>query len=170
MQGFVNNQECGRYGGLSRLRLAAAQDVLAAKYDKTSGCFAELVLATGASMACYEFEEDTALYRQTVEGEYPYEKVVHDISFSLPYFGSSSSDALAELLAGNPGGFVALVTTTTEETYLVGWSLECEEEAPLRVVSAKADSRAEYAGDSFCVVELRSEDISFAKLFSGTLD
>lgn len=167
MRGFVNDEESGRYGGLSELRLVAVKDVLEVKYDKASGCFTELLLVAGASAVRYDFEEDSAFYRQMLIGTYPYEKVSHELFFRLPYLDASVVGALADLQSASPAGFVAVAVTSSGDAFLAGWSVEFGGEAPLRLLSVKADTCADYADDSYCTVELRSEDISFSKSFTG---
>lgn len=169
MNGYSNNEVCGRYGGLSEVRIVAAKDVLDVVYDKISGCFTEVVLVAGVTAAKYEFEEDTAFYRQTLTGVYPFEKVVHELSFRLPVFGSDAVSAIVELSEVGFGGFVAVVVTSAGDAFVAGWSTEFEEEAPLKLVSILTDSCADYADDSFCTVLFSSEDVSFSRPFTGKL-
>lgn len=168
LTGFARRQEmcCG---GLTSVGIVAAEEVLSVSYDEATASYTGLTLRAGAAPAIYEFREDSAYYRQTTKGQSPFVSVRHELSFFLRGTDEASVSALAELLESNESGFVALVRTVCGDVFLVGWSQEFEEERPLRMTAAVADTSDEYDNDSFCRITMCSEDISFARQFTGAI-
>lgn len=168
LTGFARRQEmcCG---GLASVGIVAANEVMSVTYDEATASYTGLVLRAGAFPAIYEFREDTAFYRQTTKGLSPFVSVQHELSFLLGGADEASVSALAELLENNRSGFVALVRTVCDDVFLIGWSQEFEEECPLRVTAAVADTSDEYGNDSFCRITMCSEDISVARRFTGVI-
>lgn len=155
-------------GGITEVWLAGAAEVESCTYDLTSGCYTAAVLKNGASFARYDLMEDTSGYRQYTTGFPPLMKVVHEIYFRLPP-GEGWYEAFAGLLAAGRNGFVALIRNGAGESLIAGWSPEFDEECPLYIHTAAADTLSSYYDDPEGAITLRSEDVSFSHPFTGAL-
>ena len=68
------------------------------------------------------------------------------------------------------GGLVALVRTTNDEIFLVGYSLPFEKERPLRIASVTATTGKQMQDETTETITLRSIDTNMALPFVGDID
>ena len=79
----------------------------------------------------------------------------------LDKMGYEASASVESMLNTTLGGLVALVRTTNDEIFLVGYSLLFEKERPLRIASVTATTGT---------ITLRSIDTNMALPFVGDID
>jgi hypothetical protein len=107
---------------------------------------ASIVSAIEASGASYVFREDGARYSETLTGGPQQPLVRHTLVMEFPSgrsaddSGESADDAVDELLARSPEGFVALVSRASGERLLVGYSERFGTRYPLRVAALSSAS------------------------------
>ena len=88
----------------------------------------------------------------------------------LDKMGYEASASVESMLNTTLGGLVALVRTTNDEIFLVGYSLLFEKERPLRIASVTATTGKQLRDETTETITLRSIDTNMALPFVGDID
>lgn len=158
-----------RSGGIEKIGLLRAADILSADYDASADAFISLSLAESAAVAIYEFDEDSAEYREIqrrTDGSY---SVEHRLAMSLGRFDGRSREAIEEIALSSECGVVAVVRVGSGEEFLVGYSYEFGGERPLRLLTSEATTGAKPSDATRREVVLGSVDTSTARVLANSL-
>ena len=159
-----------RNGGIEKIGLLRAADIALVEYNASGDLFTSLSLTTGAAIAVYQFDEDSAEYSEVhrrTDGSY---SVEHRLSMSLGRFDSSSREAVEEIALTSECGVVAVVRTCSGEEFVVGYSQEFGAERPLRLLSSEATTGAKPSDATCRKLTLGSLDTASARvLVNGVL-
>lgn len=158
-----------RNGGIRSIALIEAKSLSSATYTSAEGGYTAITPVSGAYFVKYDFREGEAEYREEVSLPNSSAVVTHQIEFQIDKMSCSTSELVEELTSASPLGFVALVTTTNADLYLVGYSPEFAGERPLQVLSAQGASGKTLADTTQEVLVLQSIDVSKAKSYIGSL-
>lgn len=158
-------KKCSRHnGGIRHLRLAAANDI--ASIELSAGQVTNIVFKQRARFAEYDFCEGTGELREEIDDYYSF-KVKHTLSFSLNNLDTASLTAIEQLKVHSCDGIVALVTTNSGETLLVGYSVDFATERPLRLQKMVAESGQDLGDASLCNITLYGEDTALSMPYIG---
>lgn len=159
---------CGRCnGGIRSVALVGADAVAGVERDPATGGYTAITLAEGAAFALYRFREDQAEYTETVSTDEGPVLVEHALEMMLERMDGASARAVQELCGA--GGVVALVTTNSGVTLLVGYSDRFGARYPLRLNRSSGESGRRPTDDTAERVVLRSADTAKARVFTGEL-
>ena len=125
----------------------------------------EITLVNGQKFTKYEFREDEAEYKETISLSNHSPIVTHELTFMLDKMGYEASASVESMLNTTLGGLVALVRTTNDEIFLVGYSLPFEKERPLRIASVTATTGKQLRDETTETITLRSIDTNMALPF-----
>lgn len=117
--------------------LTEASNIVSIEYSKDDRAFFEITLVNGQKFTKYEFREDEAEYKETISLSNHSPIVTHELTFMLDKMGYEASASVESMLSMTLGGLVALVRTTNDEIFLVGYSLLFEKERPLRIARSQ---------------------------------
>ena len=140
-------------GGIRTVGLTEASNIASIEYSKDDRAFFEITLVNGQKFTKYEFREDEAEYKETISLSNHSPIVTHELTLNTTL-----------------GGLVALVRTTNDEIFLVGYSLPFEKERPLRIASVTATTGKQLRDETTETITLRSIDTNMALPFVGDID
>ena len=158
-----------RSGGIRSVALARADAVRAVEYDAGDDSFSEIDLLPGEKFSLYNFKEDEASYSETLSCSGGVVSVTHELTFMLEKMDEVSRMAVEELCEASYDGLIAVVTTNSDVSLMVGYSRKFGAERPLKVSrSAAVTGRgpADVTGETLSLV---STDGSKSKRFSFVL-
>lgn len=159
---------CGkRSGGIRSIALAAAKDVVRATPDPLQRVYTQVELRTGASFVEYAFREGEAEYAEEATVVAGVRRIRHTIEFSLDRPDTETARALGELAEESTDGMIAIVTTNSGISLLVGYSEKFGTEQPLRLATSKLATGKMPADRNAENVVLVSEDDSKAVVYTG---
>ena len=116
-------RSCGkRSGGIRSIALVEADKIQSVTKAPDGERFSAVELNDGASFVGYRFEEDQALYEETVSYDSGSLMVTHSLSMALGRMDAASRQAVEELIEASPCGIVAVVVTNNGDALLVGYS------------------------------------------------
>ena len=159
-----------RNGGIRLIGLVEQSDVAEVTYASAEKGYSAIRLDEDCYFSKYEFREDEAEYRETVSVVNGAQVVTHELIFTLDKMGNDSSPAITSIADAARNGLIALLTTPNGDSFLVGYSVEFENERPLRLVSANGTTGKQLAEGTNEVITLRSQDVSKAKPFFGDME
>ena len=157
-------------GGIRTVGLTEASNIASIEYSKDDRAFFEITLVNGQKFTKYEFREDEAEYKETISLSNHSPIVTHELTFMLDKMGYEASASVESMLNTTLGGLVALVRTTNDEIFLVGYSLPFEKERPLRIASVTATTGKQLRDETTDTITLRSIDTNMALPFVGDID
>jgi hypothetical protein len=133
----LNRSAARPRGGIARVDLVTTTDATGP---------ASIVESIGASGAGYAFREDGANYSETLTGDELHPLVKHTLTMEFPA-GRETRLAVDQLMGRSSEGFVALITHSSGERLVVGYSTEFGTKYPLRVKklsSASGETHADF--------------------------
>jgi hypothetical protein len=130
----------GFMAGIKKLYLIDKADLVS--FSLASGStedYDTCTLGTSKKWWVFDFEEDLAELRWTVEGERGSYKVTIEIEAFIKGQSGTKTTALKQLIDNSPCGFYALVTDNNAITWVVGYNEDfIAGERPLRLASMNA--------------------------------
>lgn len=156
-----------RSGGICKISMIAANQITGAEIDESGVCTA-LILAEEAAFQHYQFDEDQALYTETVACGKGALSVTHVLSFVLGRLDDASRKAVEELAEVSPDGVVAVVTTNNGVSLLVGYSERFGIERALKLEKSVGTTGEKLSDAGAEQVVLSCTDIAKALVYSGT--
>lgn len=163
LSGFTKLYNARRNGGIRWLALIQTSDLIKADYDGELGGYTNISLHQGQHFSTYEFREDEAEYRENVEIIQGSVVVQHELKFLLDKMGDIPTSVVSELLQKSYQGFIAIVRTNSNETFLVGYSPDFGKERPLHIVQTASTSGKRFTDPSSESVTMQSTDTSKAR-------
>lgn len=154
-------------GGIESIRLIETGKIVEADYDPATDSYRSFSLAAGAEFAYYQFREEQAVYRETLSLRSGSPQVFHELLFALDGLDGNARRAIEQLTEASIDGMVAIVTTNSRESLVVGYSEEFLDECPLRLKDVAALSGAKTSDRSMQTISLYSLDIRKARSYSG---
>lgn len=125
-----------RAGGIKTVHFISAADLTSMTYASGSTSnYGTIALASGKKWYAFEFEEDMAEFRETVEGEKGSFIVTQEIELFFPRLDATNSAAIQNLMNESPCGLIGVVTDSNDTKWVVGYNAEFLKERPLRLVS-----------------------------------
>lgn len=97
--------------------------------------YSTITLASGKKWYKFEFEEDMAEFRETIEGNKGSFIVTHEVELFFPGMDATNAAALQTLMNESACGLIGIVTDSNDTKWVVGYNAEFLKERPLRVVS-----------------------------------
>lgn len=165
LNGFDRPQG-GRRGGVRRLWLARASDIVSVSCGAGGECGA---VTPVTAFAEYAFREGSAFYNEGLVVQGGAAKIVHELVFELPLSGTGSYSALDGITEASCGGIVALLLTEVGDVLLAGWSSLFGTGRPLRLETCASTTGSIPDDTPVRKVTLRSEDASPAGVYTGAM-
>ncbi len=162
LSGFTKPYKALRNGGIQKLALILSSDVLNAEYDVEARAYTNLELQLNQHFIVYEFREDEAEYQEKTEITQGTTVVTHELSFLLDRMCNATAIAVSELIDSSFRGFIAIIQTFANETYLIGYSPEFGKQRPLHVVQTSSTTGKRFTEPGSEIVVLQSTDTSKA--------
>ena len=159
-----------RNGGIRLIGLVEQSDVAEVTYASAEKGYSAIRLDEDCYFSKYEFREDEAEYKETISLSNHSPIVTHELTFMLDKMGYEASASVESMLSMTLGGLVALVRTTNDEIFRVGYSLLFEKERPLRIASVTATTGKQLRDETTETITLRSVDTNMALPFVGDID
>jgi len=133
-----------RSGGMPKLYLIPEADLNSMAKASTGTSYATITLGSGKKWFAIDFEEDTAHWNETVEGERGLYKVTEEIEIFLAGLGVTQRDYLEDLLESSPCGMVGVVQDGCGVNWVVGYTDRFGKTRPLKVVSINTTTAKEF--------------------------
>lgn len=132
---LVESSLCSsRLGGVERVELCGVGEIVFGDYDPVAGVFRSAEMVPSARLLNVPFADNGARYTEHLSAE---GDVEHRLEFTLALF---SPESVSQLIALSRRGIVAIVTLTSEERLVVGYSPLGGGDSPLRLLEAETDS------------------------------
>lgn len=164
-----NKKFARKNGGLKRVGLIERESITRITYSRADRAYTDIEFSGDARFAKYEFREDEAEYKEVASVRDGSVVVTHELRFFLERMGNETSAVIGELANAAQNGLVAYIETANGDTFLIGYSPEFGMERPLHLVSASGTTGAALTGGTGENIILRSEDITKALPFRGTV-
>lgn len=147
-----------RSGGIRSIALAAAGNIAGAEIDNASGICTGIHFNESSGFGLYDFMEGEAYFTEELSVTDGVAKVKHEIAFTLERPDNGSANAVKKLLETSKEGIVAVVTTNSNVSFLVGYSDKFGTEQPLRLEKAEMSTGANPANNTTEIITLVSRD------------
>ncbi len=161
----------GFAAGLKALYLIDKADVAFTLASGSTDTYDTVTLDSGKIWYQFEFEEDLAEFRETVEGERGSYKVTQEVEFFVKGLSATKRGDLQSLLDNSPCGFVAAVKDNNDVVWILGYNESFKlGERPVRVKSdttTTLKALGEVAGSTIvlnCITKVK------ALTCTGTID
>lgn len=128
-----------------------------------------ITLLTAKHFWTFDFEEDMAEFRESLEGERGSYKVTHEVEFFVKGLAEAKRDALQELISNSPCGFVVVAKDANDVHWVVGYSEEWLKERPARISGLENTTLKALAEIPGATVTLQSIDTDLARFTSATM-
>ena len=147
-----------RSGGIRSIKLASVNDITDVVTDNTSGICTGINFVENGGFSLYEFMEGEASYSEKMSAADGVTEVEHEIKFSLERPDNDTKMAINELLKTSHKGIVAVVTTNSNVSFLVGYSDKFGTEQPLRLEKTEMSTGTNPANNTSEIITLVSKD------------
>lgn len=168
LSGYTRTNE-RKNGGIRLLGLICNAHISSVSHIPSAQVYSAVNRIGNTAFAKYEFQEDEAEYTETVSLINGALVVTHEIKFLLDKMGPASLQVVQELSKASFEGIVAIVLTHNGDTFLCGYSVEMEQERPLRLKSVTSTTGKGLKGSTHSLFTLQSQDISRALPFGGDI-
>lgn len=122
-------------GGIKRIALANVADITTVSLNTASTAISTITMsATSVDFFEFEFEQDTAEWRENGEQVNGSLKYTEEVEFYVRKNNATNRKGLAEV-GENLCGMVAAIEDTNGTTYFVGWTDSLGLERPLKLAS-----------------------------------
>ena len=162
LSGFAKPYNVRRNGGIQKLALIQANNFLGAEYDFNSRAYTQIDLQLNQQFIVYDFREDEAEYQEKTEINQGVVIVTHELTFLVDKMSNATAVAVSELIESSFQGFIALIQTYANETYLIGYSQEFGKQRPLHVAQTSSSTGKRFTEPSSEIVVLQSTDTAKA--------
>lgn len=106
--------------------------------------YATITLGSGKVWYQVDYEEDSAHWTETVEGERGLFKVTEEIEIFLPGLSTTSRDYIEDMMESSPCGMIAVVQDGCGVNWVVGYTDRFTNTRPLKVVSVSTTTTKEF--------------------------
>ncbi len=117
----------------------------------------------------FEFEQDQAEFRETVEGERGSYKVTHEVEIFVNGLAEAYRDAIQELIDNSPCGLILLVKDNTDVVHVMGYSADFLKTRPARIASVARTTLKALAEIPGSTIVLKSIDTDLANWCSAAI-
>lgn len=157
-----------RTGGIRSIAMIAATDILDVEFGDIPETYTGITVKPGKEFSTYEFKEGKACFAEELSVSAGVTRVWHEVTFTLERPESASAKAVMELAGTSADGIIAVVTTNSNVSFLVGYSARFAAEQPLRLTKALMTSGNRPAEDITETITLVSQDGCKAPIFAAS--
>ncbi len=147
-----------RSGGIRSIALTSVSDITGVETNNASGICTGISFVENGGFGTYEFMEGEASYTEEISIADGVTEVKHEIQFAIERPDNESAKTISELLKTSREGIVAIVTTNSNVSFLVGYSDKFGTEQPLRLEKAKMSTGSNPANNTTEIITLVSRD------------
>jgi len=152
-------------GGIKRIAIANEADVASVAYTSN---VAAITMGTAKVFYEFEFEQDTAEWRENGELINGSLKYTQELEFFIRKNNDTNRTALAEL--GSNCGFIILVEDMNGTVYILGHSEDLADERPMKLASDATASGKELTDLAGSTMTLTAMSVAKAHTSSLTID
>lgn len=159
-------------GGAVALYLAVAADITSFTLGTGVSSYDTCTLVTGKVWAQFDFEEETAAFKPTLEASKGAQKWTHIIEVDLGKLSLTVRDAIMSLTDNSPCGLIALFKDANDQVWVVGYDEKDAKARPLRVESMNGDSKTDLLEPSETILTLSTAPAGnreMARTYTGTI-
>ena len=156
-----------RSGGLLEIHLANVEDV--DTFTLTSGVYTAVTMNASAVFFKFEFEQDTAEYRENVTMENGSIAATHEVEMFIGGLTATNRDRLQEIADQSVCGMIGIVKDANGVFWVVGYSETALKERPLRLLTDASATGKAFTDLVGSTVTLQSVDGDKALTFTGTV-
>lgn len=154
-------------GGIVNIWLTDKANV--SSFTLSGSSYNAVTMVSSAVFYKYEFEQDTAEYKETVSRENYSTVVNHELEFYLTKMNTTQRDALQDLIDSSVCGMVAICQDANGNKWVAGYSEEQLLARPLKVQSMEGTTGKAFTDGNGSSVMLASSDTEKARVFTGTV-
>ena len=157
--------DLARSGGLKEIHLANIDDVTT--FTLAGGLYTSVTMVGGKVFFKFEFERDTAEWRETVSKENRSVLVTEELEFFEPKPNQSRRDILQCI--AESCGLIAIVTTFNGESWVIGFTEASGKDRPLELVTDTQLTGKALTDLNGTTIILGTTDKEKALTFTGTI-
>lgn len=154
-------------GGILTIGLIEKSAFVGATLDATSDNYSAITVAASKKFLKYEFQEDEAEFKEDSKFENNSAAVTKYVIFKIPNMNAESRKAVQEIIDASYCGMIAIVTTPSGETFLVGYGEDVKAERPLRLSQSSGTTGKKMTDARGEEVTLSCEHTEKSRLFTG---
>ena len=156
-----------RSGGLLKLFLANVDDVTS--FTLTGELYSAVTMEPSKVFFEFEFEQDTAEYRENVVRENGSGKVTHEVEWFTPKLTQTNRDRLQEILEASSCGMIAIVEDANNTLWVVGFSEKFQKKRALKLLSDATLTGKAFTDLTGSTVIVMAEDTEKSRSFTGVV-
>ena len=156
-----------RSGGLAQVFLTDRDNVVS--FTLTVDLYTAVVMVGPAVFFKFEFEEDTAEYRENGSLENGSTQIIHEIEFYVPKLTQTNRNRLQELFDSSACGMIAIIEDNNNNFWVVGYSENFLLKRGLKVQSDAASSGKAFTDLNGDTIILASTDNEKSRTFTGAI-
>ena len=156
-----------RSGGLANIWLTDRDNVTS--FTLTVDLYTAVVMNGPAVFFLFEFEEDTAEFRENGSLENGSTQMIHEIEFYVPKLTQTNRNRLQELFDSSAGGMIAIIEDNNNNMWVVGYSENFLLKRGLKVQSDAGTSGKAFTDLTGDTLILASTDNEKARTFTGAV-
>lgn len=154
-------------GGLVNVWLTDAANVTS--FTLTAGAYSAVTMNGPAVFYKFEFEQDTAEYRENVSRENFSTKIDHELEFYLTKMTLASQAAIQSIIDSSTCGVIAICEDANNNKWVVGYSENFLKGRPLKISTVASTTGKAFTDGNGSTVTLMSVDNEAALTFTGTV-
>lgn len=159
---------CGaRSGGMSALYLADASDVTS--FTQTGNLWSAVTMVGAALFKKFEFEQDTASFKEDGGVENGSTKVDHTIEAYFGKMTQTNRDRMQDILDSSVCGVIAIIVDNNGQKWVAGYSTNFLKDRPLRKSVVAGDSGKAFTDQNGQTLTLSSTDNELMRTFTGSV-
>lgn len=159
---------CGpRSGGMSALYLADASDV--SSFTQTGELWSAVTMNGSAVFRKFEFEQDTAMFKDDAGVENGSAKVDHTIEAYFGKLTQTNRDRMQDIINSSVCGIIAIIVDNNGQKWVAGYSTNFTKDRPLRKSTVAADSGKVFTDQNGQTLTLVSTDNEMMRTFTGSI-
>ena len=159
-------------GGAVELYFAIAADVTSFTLGTGAQTYDTCTLATGKVWAKYDFEEETASFKPTLEAVKGASKWTHIVEADLGKISDTSRTSIMALADNSPCGLICLFKDSNDQVWVIGYDEKDGKNRPLRVESMNGDTKTDLLEPSETVLTLSTApggNREMARIYTGAI-
>lgn len=159
---------CGpRSGGMSALYLADASDVTS--FTLTGNLWSAVTMNGSAVFRQFQFEQDTAMFKEDGGVENGSTKVDHTIEAYFGKMTQTNRDRMQDVLDSSVCGVIAIIVDNNGQKWVAGYSSNFTKDRPLRKSTVAGDSGKVFTDQNGQTMTLMSTDNEMMRTFTGSI-
>lgn len=156
-------------GGVVILWLANVHDVTSFTLNAGTGKYTAITMVSGKVFYKFEFEQDTAMFKQSGAMENGSFRLTKTIEFFLRKLTATQRDRLQEIANASGCGLIAIAKDSNGQMWVFGYTENFTIERPMKLKTTETDTGKVFTDLNGTTVVIESSDNEYAREFTGTV-